>query len=64
MAGVNICLISKDGSAVLHRISSVNDPRDNLQVMQQICSVSGHLAAAAQLPGDMLDMRHSVVVPR
>jgi hypothetical protein len=49
MAGVNICLISKDGRAVLHRISPVNDPKDNLQVMQHICSVSGPLAGTTHL---------------
>uniref|UniRef100_A0A383VRU7 DUF7755 domain-containing protein n=1 Tax=Tetradesmus obliquus TaxID=3088 RepID=A0A383VRU7_TETOB len=46
MAGVNVCLISKDGSAVLHRIAPVNDPRDNLQVMQQICSLVGEESGA------------------
>ncbi|KAF6257027.1 hypothetical protein COO60DRAFT_1526268 [Scenedesmus sp. NREL 46B-D3] len=46
MAGINICLISRGGNAVLHRISPLNDPRDNMQVMQHICSLVGEESGA------------------
>lgn len=46
MAGVHVCLIGKNGSAVLHRITPVNDPMDRLNMMRDICSsVSAHLVA-------------------
>lgn len=38
MAGVQVCLVSKQGTAVLHRIPPVNDPKDRLTVMRDICS--------------------------
>lgn len=40
LAAVNVCLIGKSGSAVLHRIPPVNDPSDNRKLMEQVCSVS------------------------
>lgn len=38
MAGVHVCLVGKAGSAILHRISPVNDPMDRLNMMRDICS--------------------------
>lgn len=38
MAGVQVCLVGKQGTAVLHRIAPVNDPKDRLTVMRDICS--------------------------
>eukprot|EP00882_Tetradesmus_deserticola_P013176 GHRQ01013972.1.p1 GENE.GHRQ01013972.1~~GHRQ01013972.1.p1 ORF type:complete len:221 (+),score=21.04 GHRQ01013972.1:99-665(+) len=65
MAGINICLISKSGRAVLHRISPLNDPRDNLKVMQHICSVSELselLTAVLQTPGHSCIRVHYLLV--
>lgn len=39
MAGVNVCLIAKDGRALLHRVPPVNDPQAALSSMDDICAV-------------------------
>ena len=38
-AGVNVCLIARDGRAVLHRVPPVNDPQEALSSMDDICAV-------------------------
>eukprot|EP00879_Flechtneria_rotunda_P005442 GHRR01005735.1.p1 GENE.GHRR01005735.1~~GHRR01005735.1.p1 ORF type:complete len:405 (+),score=150.85 GHRR01005735.1:874-2088(+) len=40
-AGVNVCLVGKNGSAILHRILPVNDPEGNRRAMEQVCDVAG-----------------------
>lgn len=40
MAGINICLVGKDGRAILHRIPPVNDPDEQAATMDAICAVS------------------------
>lgn len=38
MAGVHVCLVGKNGSAVLQRIPPVNDPLDRQNMMRDICN--------------------------
>jgi hypothetical protein len=38
-AGVNVCLIAADGRALLHRVPPVNDPKEALSSMDDICAV-------------------------
>lgn len=38
-AGVNVCLVARDGRAVLHRVPPVNDPAEALSSMDSICGV-------------------------
>lgn len=45
-AGVNVCLIGHDGRAVLHRVPPVNDPREALNSMDDICSVAAEEVGA------------------
>lgn len=47
LAGVNVCLIGKDGTGVLHRITPINDPSENQRVMEEVCSVSDSTTNAA-----------------
>lgn len=52
MAGVHVCLIGKSGSAVLHRVMPINDPKDHLQMMEDVCSsVSLCSDASSAQPG-------------
>ena len=34
-----MCLISKDGRGILHRVSPINDPYENAAKMEAICKV-------------------------
>jgi hypothetical protein len=38
LSGIHVCLVGKNGSAVLHRIPPVNDPADRWNMMRDICS--------------------------
>ncbi len=37
---VNVCLISKGGSSLIHRVAAVNDPDQSKHDLEHICSVS------------------------
>lgn len=53
MAGVHVCLIGKNGSAVLHRIPPVNDPLDRLNMMRDICSSVSLTSLAVSAQGSL-----------
>ncbi|KAG1655963.1 hypothetical protein FOA52_005218 [Chlamydomonas sp. UWO 241] len=40
-AGVSVLLVSHDGRALLHRVSSVNDPEETARQMRAICEQTG-----------------------
>lgn len=37
---VNVCLISKDGASLIHRVAAVNDPDQSRNELEDICNVS------------------------
>lgn len=41
LSGVNVCFIAKDGRALLHRVSPINDPYENAERMESICKLAG-----------------------
>jgi hypothetical protein len=46
-SGVNVCLVGRDGRAVLHRISPVNDPIESRAHTEEICEVHVPLCHAS-----------------
>lgn len=40
MAGIHICLVSKDGRGVLHRVAPISDPEEQQAIMHSICAVA------------------------
>jgi len=40
LCGINVCLISKDGRGILHRVSPINDPYENAAKMEAICKIA------------------------
>jgi hypothetical protein len=47
-AHVLVCLVGKDGTSVLRRVSPVNDPEANEAELLEICSVSPQTLASNQ----------------
>eukprot|EP01025_Chloroclados_australasicus_P043482 TRINITY_DN4657_c0_g1_i3.p1 TRINITY_DN4657_c0_g1~~TRINITY_DN4657_c0_g1_i3.p1 ORF type:complete len:422 (-),score=35.19 TRINITY_DN4657_c0_g1_i3:1317-2582(-) len=46
-SAVNLCLVSEDGTSILHRVQSVYEHKTPQEQMQEICSVVGSEAGAA-----------------
>ena len=49
LAGVQLCLIGKDGRAVLRRVSSEVDQEEQIGALRKICSVRGQGAQVTVL---------------
>jgi hypothetical protein len=47
-AHILVCLVGKDGTAVLRRVSPVNDPEANEAELLEICSVRALMLATTQ----------------
>jgi hypothetical protein len=51
---VNVCLISKDGVSLIHRVAAVNDPDQSRNELEDICNVSDATSWPAHLAMDVL----------
>jgi len=50
LPSMQVCLIGKDGNAVLHRIPPLNDPAETEQEAIAICQVHSHSFLSLQRP--------------